>query len=236
MREYYLPRYVFVSFLDESCIWLDTRIDKFLSTSREECQCLSELVEGWPVAEPGHFHADSTQGAAREVAESLLRQGLLTRGRNGKSAAPPRLKSPSRSVTNCGILPIICWHHRASFFTAWLLTILTFKLGSLQLALSTLEKRKAMSGRRSTDEKLEKTCGLVHVFMRFRSHFYSAKGECLFDSFALANFLAWYRRFPAFVIAVSEAPFFAHGYLQEDDMVLNDDADHVKEFQPVAVF
>jgi hypothetical protein len=69
-----------------------------------------------------------------------------------------------------------------------------------------------------------------------RTRFYTAKRECLFDSLTLANFLARYRTYPVLVIGVSEVPFRAHGYLQEDDVVLNDDVDHVKEFQPVAVF
>jgi Transglutaminase-like superfamily len=237
MREYYLPQHVFVSFLDESCIWLDTRIDKFRCTRKDECQCLCNLVEGWPLVE-GQEHVDMrTTEEAREVADSLVRQGLLTKSGTGKSAAPPRLNNPKRSLSRqLANPPPIRWHHIASFILAWLLTVSTFTLGSLRLALSTVKRRKALGERWATGACPDDTCNLVYVYMRLRIRFYSSKNKCLFDSFTLANFLAWYRKFPALVIGVSEVPFRAHGYLQEDDVVLNDEVDHVKEFQPVAVF
>src|ERR1700730_1371906 len=98
MGDYYLPQHIFVSVLEESCIWLDVRLDKFHCTSKEECQCLFGLVEGWPLAESAQVPVDTKTGEAREVAEALTRQGLLTRSRNGKSAAPPRVKFASRAV------------------------------------------------------------------------------------------------------------------------------------------
>src|SRR5258708_3497586 len=128
MREYRLPHHVFVCFLDETCIWLDTREDRFRGTSKNECKCLSGLVEGWPVEEDAR--AINHTHEAGEIAESLHNQGLLTRdSKRGKTAALSSLESPIRSLNGELAEPTcIRLQHRVRFLAACCLTVTTFKL------------------------------------------------------------------------------------------------------------
>jgi len=237
MREYRLSQHVFVCSLEETCIWLDTRADRFRGTSKSECQRLSALVEGWPVEGDGYDCAGKATGEARAFAESLVRVGLLTRDlKRGKSAALRALESPKRSLAReSADQARIRMRHVVRFFVACCLTIVTFNLGSLRFALATVAKRKAAHRRGTANASLEETCELVSVFMRLRFRFYTAKRKCLFDSLTFAHFLAGYGIYPALVIGVSENPFRAHSWLQQGDAMLNDDFEHAKEFGPVAI-
>jgi hypothetical protein len=154
----------------------------------------------------------------------------------GKTLTLPRLELPRRSFSiESTQSTSMSWTHILRFGLALLLTFVTFKLGSLRLALATVEKRKAASRRGAAVASALETQRLVHIFMQLRARFYTARRKCLFDSLTMCNFLARYGVFPVLVIGVSEMPFRAHSWLQQDDAVLNDDAEHVKEFKPLAV-
>jgi Transglutaminase-like superfamily len=237
MREYRLPQHVFVSPLEETCIWLDTRVDRFRGTSQRECRGLSALVEGWPAEGDVLVSASQATAEARAFAETLVRQGLLTRDlKRGKTAASSPLESPKRSLYQGSTERMrINWQHVVRFLAAYCMTVVTFKLGSLRLALATVAKRKASCKRELANRNLEETRELVGIFMRLRSRAYTAKRKCLFDSLTLAHFLTAHSIFTELVIGVSESPFRAHSWLQQGDAVLNFDFEYVKEFCPVAI-
>jgi len=236
MLQYRLPPYVFVGFLQDNCIWLDTRKDRFRGTNRSECQCLSTLIDGWPLDGNNDALGERSPEKLREVAESLARQGLLTKDfKRSKAVVKPCLQLPARSLSRESTGPTsVSRLHSLRFGFALLLTFGTFKLGSLRFALATLERRKAAHGRRLAASASD-TNSLIEVFMRLRTASYTAKGKCLFDSLTLWHFLAASGIVVTFVIGISEAPFSAHSWVQQGNTVLNDDIEHVKGFEPVVV-
>jgi hypothetical protein len=56
---------------------------------------------------------------------------------------------------------------------------------------------------------------------------------CLFDSLALLEFLASYGSFPRVVFGVVADPFQAHCWLQEGNVVLDDDLERVGRYKPI---
>ena len=56
---------------------------------------------------------------------------------------------------------------------------------------------------------------------------------CLFDSLALLEFLAAYHSYPRIVFGVVADPFQAHCWLQEGDVLLNDDLEQVGKYEPI---
>lgn len=63
----------------------------------------------------------------------------------------------------------------------------------------------------------------------------STHDQCLMQSATLFHFLARYGWRPRFVVAVRMAPFAAHAWLQEGEIVLNDRLDHVLPYTPILV-
>jgi hypothetical protein len=193
------------------------------------------LVEGWPLDDEGDACADNAMTDPRDIAESLVRQGLLTRSQKlGKPAGSRSLEGPVRSLDGeLAQSPRIRWRHRARFVVAYFKTVVTFKWGSLLLALSTVAKRKMERSQGFVNQDAEETRELVDIFMRLRLRFYTAKRNCLFDSLTLSHFLAAHRIYPELVIGVSESPFRSHSWVQQGGTVLNYEFELVKEFCPV---
>lgn len=75
----------------------------------------------------------------------------------------------------------------------------------------------------------------ARVFCRVRPWLYSARGACLLDSLAMAEFLSGYGIYPHWVVGVQAKPFRAHSWLQWGAAVLNDTVESVKQFEPILV-
>lgn len=238
MQQYRLPQHVFVCALDETCVWLDTRADRFRGTSKRENSYLGAIVEGWPEDIACCWREGGTIREARDFAESLVRIGLLTRSaKRSKPVTVPRIETPKQSLpVDTGDRRQVFWQDRRKFAMSSLATLATLKCGSLQLALETVAKRKVSGAASSQEVRWQEVRDLVYAFMWMRTGVYSAKRKCLFDSINLASFLASYGIFAELVIGVSESPFHAHSWLQRGDTVLNYEFEYVKQFQPVAVF
>jgi hypothetical protein len=85
----------------------------------------------------------------------------------------------------------------------------------------------------SNSANLHTVGALISSFRQLRIWFYTAHDQCLFDSLVLSVFLTLLKVPCTFVIAVASKPFLAHAWVQVGDMVLNDTAEHVQEFQPL---
>jgi hypothetical protein len=82
---------------------------------------------------------------------------------------------------------------------------------------------------------MERARQLMEVFGRLRVFLFSHREECLHDSLALLEFLARYGIFPDWVFAVRARPFVAHCWVQYQDVVFNDTAEHVGGYTPIMV-
>jgi hypothetical protein len=73
---------------------------------------------------------------------------------------------------------------------------------------------------------------LVTTFKVLRP-WYPRPYRCLFDSLALFEFLARHRFAPALTFGIVADPFEAHCWLQNGNMVLNDELERVRRFTPI---
>ena len=74
----------------------------------------------------------------------------------------------------------------------------------------------------------------LHAYLATR-RLIGTRDQCLFQSLTLFHFLARRGWYPKLVIAVKMSPFGAHAWLQEGDIVLNDQLDQVLPFTPILV-
>jgi Transglutaminase-like superfamily len=76
---------------------------------------------------------------------------------------------------------------------------------------------------------------LVDTFYRLRVFLFASREKCLYDSFAMLEFLARYGLFPYWVFGVRALPFAAHCWVQYRDTVFNDTVEHVRGYTPIMV-
>jgi hypothetical protein len=74
---------------------------------------------------------------------------------------------------------------------------------------------------------------LVESFLYLRPLLFGARDECLYDSLALTEFLAYYGVHPTWVFGVQTRPFLAHSWVQEGPAVFNDTPEYVLRFTPI---
>jgi hypothetical protein len=75
----------------------------------------------------------------------------------------------------------------------------------------------------------------VAAYMRLRPFALSSHDRCLSDSLTLIHFLTTQGLAARWVIGVRVNPFSAHSWAQAGDVVLNDEPERVRHFQPILV-
>jgi hypothetical protein len=75
---------------------------------------------------------------------------------------------------------------------------------------------------------------LVSQFNRLRP-IYPRNYLCLFDSLALIRFLARHHMHSDWVFGVSADPFYAHCWVQQGDLLLNDIPERISRYRPIMV-
>ncbi|WP_151748834.1 lasso peptide biosynthesis B2 protein [Acinetobacter lactucae] len=81
------------------------------------------------------------------------------------------------------------------------------------------------------EQRLVKIIGLYHSALVFTP--WRGINKCLLKSMALKYFLSLNGFNADLIIGVRANPFFAHAWLQIDNVVLNDDIDKVGDYQPI---
>jgi hypothetical protein len=252
MPQYALARHVFVCMQGEHVVFLDVRKDRYFALEAARTAGLGELVPGWPAAAPavvGYVqHAASSaapaaverfdRGTLSAVVALLLEKGILTSDLNGgKAATATRAQPISGDLTadaldespRIGALAIL------RFLRAAIVAALLLRLRALEYVV---ERAKVRSERRRGKQPSLDVIGLhqvVGAFATLRPFFFTAKDACLFDAVALSEFLSGYGVFPQWVFGVQARPFAAHCWLQNDGVVLNDTAEHVRRYTPIMV-
>ncbi len=194
----------------------------FLNVEMDQYFCIDEAVLDQGLAgreTPDHHIAD------------LIAAGLLMEGA-GRALSPTRLELPIADCSDFGLdrHVTIGLRHGRAFLTAITGTLLWLRLGSLQRAVL-----HARAVQRRCDNPIEELRELVEIFTRLRPLAFTGINHCLFDSFAMAAFLAAFGHKTRIVFAVRLRPFGAHCWLQTDTLVLNDTVDHVAGFTPIMV-
>lgn len=72
-------------------------------------------------------------------------------------------------------------------------------------------------------------------YLRLRPFALTTHDRCLHDSLALIHFLTTRGLIAQWVIGVRLRPFGAHSWVQRGSVVLNDQPDHVRAYEPILV-
>lgn len=236
--QFALADHVFVCVQGGHVVFLDVRKDRYFALDAAKTANLAALVPGWPVREPGS--AQDTPGLAAlpsNALELLVQRGLLLAGGRvaGKAATPVVAMSPESEITSdeddapvkqscAGI---------AAFVRSAVLASAMLKFRSFERVVQRARRRRARAGARADHLDPEQARRAIALFTSLRPFFFSGKDECLFEAFALGEFLARYAVFPSWVFGVQARPFAAHCWLQHGGIVLNDTVEHVTRYTPI---
>ena len=256
MARYGLASHVFVCRNEEYIVVLDVHRDRYFALEAARTAALMPLLPGWPAqpaandarAEPAHAvpanavpaNAES-EIAAAEAAAPLLRQGWLLESPAPADAAKeawPTAVRPSESELLAGLdaaqAPLGA---RAvmEFVRASLLARFVLRSWPFERVILRVKSRKAARAATSPPLDVARARELVDTFARLRVFLFSHRDKCLQDSLALLEFLARYDIFPNWVFAVRARPFVAHCWVQHEDLVFNDTAEHVGSYTPIMV-
>lgn len=221
-------------------VLLDLKRNKYLGIPAADALALDQLVQGWP-ARDRHASvqiADFSDG--QDVLQEMLEDGMLTTAGHVDQRRTTGVPQP--------VEPLIDGYSDVTA-SVTLRSVMRFLRGTtaarMLLSRSTLERiAQRVQRRRAKFEGItdsvrpfdvERTRMLTATFTKLRMFFFTANNECLFDSLALAEFLAHYRVFPHWVFGVSSSPFAAHCWLQHDGIVINDSPELVAKFAPIMI-
>lgn len=238
---YFLTGHTHVCVTDGNTILLDVKQDRYVGLGPMESRALAAALEGWASIESGDtrsmpqtgaLDAESSPANVQALIADLLDRNLLTTdSRIGKpveplALTPARRSAPFRPRSSPRL------GHVLRFLAAVFTTFRVFRFRSFDYAVRVVEARKQTRAFKG-DNSVESVGELAAVFAAMRPFLFTARDACLFDSFALVEFLSRCGVFPTWVIGVRAGPFAAHSWVQYEDLVLNDTPAAVLQYTPI---
>ncbi len=230
---YFLSADSYCCELEGGAIALELTTGTYIGIHAQDLPGLRRRIANWPDSRNGTRSATEPGAPISEtLTAALLARGILT-----TSPTPPPTPIPPMPRAALTTGPVnIRWGAAIAHIPAFAMALLTVsrrhqdrKLASL-LRLLSLRQRRIHHRHRATFERVRK---LLKAFFWLRIWCYTADRHCLFDSLVLAIFLTK-RMVPCtFMIGVATKPFLAHAWVQIDEFVLNDTAEHVQMFTPI---
>lgn len=218
---------------------LDLKRHKYLAVASPEE--LAPWVAGWPVA--ANPAREASGGVGRQTSRvtaipallsKLVRRGLLTPDPAcGKLAQPMTMPRPCSALVNFqfGRRPPVKGVRAIAVGKAWLKARIAFSRLPMLRLVERVQERKARALHQSWDAQTARD--LVREFLWLRSLYYSARDACLFDSLVLLELLAQQEMFPTWVFGIKLAPFSAHCWIQDHDVVWNDTPERAGTYTPI---
>lgn len=235
---FFLAPDVFFCLSGDYYVFLELREDEYWCLPRMETKNFGAFVSGWPLypnaGERSRF--EERAGIEAELQE-LVAAGLLTTCSSaGKKAAPVQIQLPESSLHDTDG-ELSGWKQLGpgdvmGFMTACMRAALQLRWRCIKDIVRTVEDRKVKHVAKIGDTDFQKTAEILSRFDRLRP-WYPRTYLCLFDSLALIEFLARNDVFPTWVFGVRTAPFHAHCWVQQGEVVLNEPLDRVRSFTPI---
>jgi hypothetical protein len=238
MARYALADHVFVCVSGEHLVLLDVKEDRYWALDAAQTAGLSSLVSGWPVNDPNTAEdPDAPSAQTAGAVEVLQSRGILSSGiPPGKAATPVRAVAPVRELiaeTEGASGPRSgSW---LTFFTACAFAKFAMRAWPFERVIGRVQRRKRLAGSQVGKLDAEHASKLVEAFNHYRIFMFSPKDECLYDSFALLEYLSRYGIYADWVFGVQTRPFAAHCWVQHGDIIFNDTVEHVSGFTPIMV-
>jgi len=232
---YFLSKDCFVCNTQDYWIILSASRDKYLCVTHADLMSIGRRLYGWQGQ--GNTAENFPQFGVEEdtLIASLMSYGIITSNpSDGKPFAEsecPVRESAIEMLEPVALvkLSLFCV---IRFFLACAKIDWQLRAKDLFRTLVRLERRRLCVQSSAAGPNFAHASRLIAVFRHLRP-LYPRPYLCLFDSLALLEFLASYRAFPRVVFGVVADPFQAHCWLQEGNVVLNDDLERVGRYKPI---
>jgi len=112
---------------------------------------------------------------------------------------------------------------------------LSLRYCSLLTITMGVASRQIRLAQRPRHLRQEAVLDAVGAYQKLRPLIFTAHERCLHDSLALLHFLAAEGIVATWVIGVKTGPFGAHAWVQSGSLVLSDQHEQVRQFQPILV-
>jgi hypothetical protein len=237
---YWLSKHVHLCLSGDKVVLLDLRRNRYSTFDSVDASPLSRFVAGWPAASPDAAAAALSED--EDAFRDLLQNQLVTaEPEAGKEAAPlvfptaaAELLQP-RDIFDDPSVPryAVRGRCRTAFLVAVTGALAKRRCLRLERQVRHVERRRAQSLWATEEFDLDELREVAATFFWLRPWGYPAKDQCLLDSLALIDYLAWFGFYPHWVFGVKTAPFAAHCWVQAGPVVLNDHLSRTQEFTPI---
>jgi Transglutaminase-like superfamily len=234
MSRYLLSEHVHLCVTGDQVVLLDLATDQYVALDLALSRSISAMVRGWPAVEQTGEPRRSSDGTA--TAQRMQARGLLTTDpRHGKDAAPATIPLPSVSLFDVQDAeePAIRSNHVRAFAMSAVVAALKLRGLSIRRVVRAVTRRREARMARAVPFDPKAVSKLVAVFFRLRPFFFTGHNACLFESLALIDYLSRFGLFPHWTFGVQVAPFAAHCWVQQGDVVLNDSVENVRRYTPI---
>jgi hypothetical protein len=230
---YYFSSFAYCADLDGGAVILDLRHDTYLGIDSRFVPALRAAILNWPNSSKSMVKIDPANKLTSErLLEDLLRREVVT-----PSPTCDRIDCVPAARETIHLGQSICGPTRVRLgevvhFIGSLLKVLIENRRGPVMLVDWLRVRQ-QELHKSPLANADTAKPLLASFFRLRMFFYTAHRRCLVDSLALSVYLTKSGIPCTFVIGVSLKPFAAHSWVQMNEMVLNDTAEHVQTFTPI---
>jgi Transglutaminase-like superfamily len=216
-------------------IILNVSRDKYLCVTHADLMSIGSRIHGWQHRDGDAENCQHLGAECDTLIGSLLAKGVLTgnsdegkafvESENAVSEAAVSLPAPIGAAK----VSLFCV---ARFFSACAKIDWCLRKGKLALELARISRRRLRAGSSTKFLEDSNAIRLITAFKDLRP-LYPRPHLCLFDSLALLEFLAGHHGYPRIVFGVIADPFQAHCWLQEGNVLLNDDLERVGKYKPI---
>lgn len=234
MSAYYLRKNVFCCLANGHLVFLDLDTDKYLCLDQERSKIYPNLWTDKLHQSPDRSRDDELN----TITQALIEQCLITQNpKEGASLCPPSLPQATETLAtfnNTDMHANIRHRHIFRFIKAASIAAYRLRFQSLKHVVQQVKVRRSRYEKVLPEYDDAQARILVNSFTALRP-LLPSKGQCLFDALALIEFLASYRLFPHWVFGVRMAPFTAHCWVQNENIVYTDPLDHIASLTPIMV-
>jgi hypothetical protein len=233
--QYWMPAHVRACPTSSGAVILDLKRNRYFGIGTKETRALFALERNWSQANlhAGQLLEPMPLDSALRMANHFVAAGFLSR-----DIPEPALTTGAIDLS--GMLTSV-GHELGRSVNVGPIHFVRF-LRACAWARKSLRSRtlysvacEISSAKRELSQSFDpqRAMELVCVFRRLRPFAFTAKDQCLFHALALVKFLSYYHVFPTWVIGVRARPWAAHSWVQEGNLLLDSNPEHVCEYTPI---
>lgn len=233
--QYWMPAHVRACPTASGAVILDLKRNRYFGIGTKETRALFALEQNWSQANvhANQFLEPMPLDSALRLANHFVEAGFLSRD-------VPEATLTTGSIDLGGTLTSVGYEvghsvsigleHFVRFLRACAWSRRSLRSRTLYSVACEISGAKQQP---SQPFDAQRAVDLVCVFRRLRPFAFTAKDQCLFHALALVKFLSYYQVFPTWVIGVRARPWAAHSWVQQGNLLLDSNPEHVCEYTPI---